>query len=395
MRIQRVQIEGYRTLQKVDLPLRNLNVLIGPNGSGKSTFLDAFSLLSEAMSGGLTKGIVGRGGLHRMVTLESASSLVMRIHSEPIPWPETSMEIFRGIAAAGSPVEYELKLSLSGSGYSIEQERLTQFRAQPKPFIYLQRTPGHVRFYDPKAGGLKEPDWDFQPEELALAQVPRTYADAAAFRSSLANIKSYAPILLDLRSPLRLPQTLQPNVKFPSPTGEDLISALYRLRSEQGQIYEQLTDTLEAAFPGFAKLEFPLVAGGQAALAWYASNVQGPLYASELSAGTLRFIHLAAMLLSPDLNPLMVLDEPEISFHPELLRLLAELLVQASESTQLIVATHSAPLIRWLKPEHVIVVDRTEQGSILTRGDALDLDHWLESYSLDQLWQMNVLGAQP
>src|SRR5207248_2761239 len=46
MRIQRVQIEGYRALQKVDLPLRNLNVLIGPNGSGKSTFLDAFSLLA-------------------------------------------------------------------------------------------------------------------------------------------------------------------------------------------------------------------------------------------------------------------------------------------------------------------------------------------------------------
>jgi len=386
MRIRRIQIEGYRALQKIDLSLGDLNVLIGPNGSGKSTFLDAFSLLSEAMSGGLTKGIVARGGLHRMVTLESASSLKIRIQSEPIAWPNKKGD---------SPIEYELKLSLSGSGYSIEQEHLSQLRDKPKPFIYLQRSPGHVRFYDPKTGGLEEPDWDFESAEPALAQVPRTYADAEAFRSSLASIKSYVPILLDSRSLLRLPQTLQPNVKFPSPTGEDLISALYRMRSEQSAAYEQLTDALEAAFPGFAKLEFPLVAGGQAALAWHVQNAKTPLYASELSAGTLRFIHLAAMLLSPELNPLLSLDEPEISFHPELLRLLAELLVQASDNAQLIVATHAEPLIRWLKPHHVVVVDRTEQGSALTRGDALDLNHWLESYTLDQLWKMNVLGAQP
>jgi predicted ATPase len=131
------------------------------------------------------------------------------------------------------------------------------------------------------------------------------------------------------------------------------------------------------------------------ALAWHDSNVIGPLFGHDLSSGTLRFLHLATMLLSSELPPVLALDEPEVSFHPELLRLLAELIMDASERTQIIAATHSAPLLRWLKPEHIAVVDRDIEGSTLTRGDQLDLNRWLENCSLDELWQVNVIGAQP
>jgi predicted ATPase len=99
------------------------------------------------------------------------------------------------------------------------------------------------------------------------------------------------------------------------------------------------------------------------------------------------------MLLSPELPPILMLDEPELSFHPDLLRNFAALLVEAAQRTQLVVATHSAPLIRWLEPSQVVVAQRSEGGTVLTRGDALSLDSWLKDYTLDQLVQMNVIGA--
>jgi predicted ATPase len=74
-----------------------------------------------------------------------------------------------------------------------------------------------------------------------------------------------------------------------------------------------------------------------------------PLGASELSDGTLRYLLWTAALLTPRPPELMVLNEPETSLHPDLLPALARLIVHAAEQTQLIVVSHSQPLIRALE----------------------------------------------
>ena len=61
-----------------------------------------------------------------------------------------------------------------------------------------------------------------------------------------------------------------------------------------------------------------------------------------------------------------MIDEPEVDLHPELLSLLADLMREASmrnQRTQLIVATHSDRLIRFLEPKEVVVMDIAEDGS--------------------------------
>ena len=389
MRIHHIEIEGYRALRNVALDLEPLTVLIGPNGCGKSTFLDSFVLLAEAMGDALGRATIARGGFSRMLSQGHGDTLRIRVESEPLPWG-------RNRGDGESPVVYELDLRQSGTGYAVYGEQLSQARdhATGVPFRYLQRTAGHTAYFDASAGRLAPPDWAILPDEAALARVARN-DEAEFFRASLAGTRAYAPIGLDARSTLRQPQTMQPGIVVPDPTGADLYSALYRLRMDDEATYGRLMDTLAAGFPNFKKLEFPIVAGGTVALAWYETGTDGPLYANELSAGTLRFLHIATMLLSPLPPPLLLLDEPEASFHPELLLLLAELLKDAAERTQIVVATHSGPLIRWLEPKHVVTADRTEEGTTLTRGDRQNLDKWLEDYGLDELWQLKILGARP
>jgi predicted ATPase len=106
------------------------------------------------------------------------------------------------------PLRYQIALQFSGGSHAIVEEHLTQQRDQPSPFIYLQRRPGHIVFYDPAAMGLHPPTWELRPEELALTQVPRTFADAEALRSSLQSVRCYEPIPLDTRSVLRVGQVL-------------------------------------------------------------------------------------------------------------------------------------------------------------------------------------------
>ena len=52
-------------------------------------------------------------------------------------------------------------------------------------------------------------------------------------------------------------------------------------------------------------------------------------------------------------------------------------------------------LVRFLKPEEVIVVDMDEEGNAnLTWADTLDLDQWLQEYTLDEVWRMGRMGGR-
>jgi predicted ATPase len=193
---------------------------------------------------------------------------------------------------------------------------------------------------------------------------------------------------------VRLPQPLRP-ATLPGRNGEELVSCLFYLRETERARFEAIEDALRAAFPRFDHLDFPPVAAGTLALAWRESGFSQPLYMHQLSEGTLRFLWLAALLQSPGLTALTLLDEPEVGLHPELLSLLADLLREASTRTQLIVATHSDRLIRFMQPEEVLVMDSTADGmSKMTWADALDLAEWLKDYSLAELWSNGRLGAR-
>jgi len=181
---------------------------------------------------------------------------------------------------------------------------------------------------------------------------------------------------------------------LPGKNGEDLVSCLFSLRESERDRFEAIEDSLRAAFPGFQRLDFPLAAAGTLALTWRDAHFSKPLYMHQLSEGMLRFLWLATLLQSPGLTALTLLDEPEVSLHPELLSLLAGLLREASQRTQVIVATHSDRLIRFLKPAEVVVMDSDEQGmATLTWADELNLEEWLNEYTLDELWSNGRLES--
>ena len=128
---------------------------------------------------------------------------------------------------------------------------------------------------------------------------------------------------------------------------------------------------------------------------WRDRRFSKPLYANQLSEGMLRFLWLATLLQSPQLPAVTLIDEPEVSLHPELLSLLADLFREASRRTQVVVATHSDRLVRFLKPSEVVVMDSTDDGMAkLTWADRLDLKEWLDEYSLDEVWRMGRMGAR-
>ena len=117
--------------------------------------------------------------------------------------------------------------------------------------------------------------------------------------------------------------------------------------------------------------------------------------ATRLSDGTLRYLSLLALLCDPTPPPLIVIEEPELGLHPDVLPTLARLLVEASARTQLVVTTHAPALVDALSetPESVLVCERGPQGTRIERLEAEPLAPWLEKFRLGELWTRGEIGG--
>ncbi len=117
--------------------------------------------------------------------------------------------------------------------------------------------------------------------------------------------------------------------------------------------------------------------------------------ATRLSDGSLRYLCLLAILLDPTPPPLTCIEEPELGLHPDLLPKIADLLVEVSKRTQLVITTHSDVLIDALseQPESVLVCEKHEGQTQIKRLSRADIGHWLEEYRLGQLWTRGEIGG--
>lgn len=380
-KLESISIKGFRRLQDIDLEMRDLVVAIGANGSGKTSFLDVFSLLSASANGQLLDTLQIQGGLNEILTRGRSRALEIGV-SMTVPDYE--------------PLQYNLALSPKGFAYEIMQETLTQHSdpSRPEPFKYIDSYRSQIQYFSQDDKKLVTPNWEHNYLETSLAQVPKMYYQPENLRKSLGSSSYYGALDVSPQSPVRLPQAMRPS-KLPGANGENLASCLYNLRETNQNDFEMIESILSVAFSDFEKLNFPPVAAGTLSITWKDKNFSEPIYMHELSEGTLRFLWLTTLLQSENLSQITLIDEPEVSLHPELLRYLVYSLREAAKHTQLIVATHSDRLVQFLEPHEILICDIEEGTTTMTWADTLDLEKWLEDYTLDQLWAMNILGGRP
>ncbi len=148
---------------------------------------------------------------------------------------------------------------------------------------------------------------------------------------------------------MRMPQI---SVRTPvlSHDGSDLAAALQTILEMGGAT--RLVQAVTEALPGRsleilsneADLRQKSPQSMELCVALHTEGCQRPLLARELSDGTLKYLCLAAALLSERPPSLIAINEPESSLHPDLLRPLSRLIVNASERSQIWVTTHSYAL---------------------------------------------------
>lgn len=357
-----LRVQGFRRLVDVKLELRPraLTVMIGANGCGKSSLLEAWHLLARSAEGKLRDEAKSLGDLHQLITksgpgIDSDQKLAFEV--QLVDRDDQYDYLVRVI----DPSAFEETLTKTTSG---QQKKLLLGKYLNSATSRIQET----KLFD-----------------------SRNEAEVEPFQQRLASCELFRPIAM---ATVRDWQSSSP-ADSPGLHGETLLPYLQTVEARDPDRFEMIEDTLRAAFPQFERLGFKEVIPGRLAMSWKEAQFTDPIYMTQLSEGTLRFLWLTSLLLRRDLPAVMLIDEPELSLHPQLLLLLVDLMREASLRTQLIVATQSDQLVRFLTPEEVLVADVEEGATRFTWGDDLDLDHWLKDFTLDQLWTMGVLGGRP
>jgi len=71
------------------------------------------------------------------------------------------------------------------------------------------------------------------------------------------------------------------------------------------------------------------------------------------------------------------------------------MIYSASENAQIVVATQSPLLLDNFDPSQIRVLDREGPSSIIKELDTKALKNWLETFTLGEIWQKNLVGGRP
>lgn len=364
MAIRELFVEGYRSVRNLRLTLGRVNVLVGPNGCGKSNLYRSMYLLHMAAHGLLARALAEEGGMPSVLWAGPRGKEPVRltlgvlVDSLDYTFSCGLPQLFSGTMFHLDPI--------------IKQESVI-FRDGRKKTPLLERTRDSVWLRDAE-GRRFSYDMALSDSESVIAQLrePHRFPQLAALRTEMLGWRFYHNFRTDPESPMRHPQVA---VRTPvlCHDGSDLAAALQTIM-ENGDD-RSLTEAIDAAFPG-SELQIE-DSGGRFAVTLQMPGMLRSLTARELSDGTLRYLCLLAALLSPRLPPMLALNEPETSLHPELLSPLADLIVRASYYSQLWITTHSEDLAHAIEERAgapPVTLERVNGETLIAGKGRWDLD---------------------
>lgn len=398
MFIKHLRVSGLLSFgpKGINLPMRKLNVLIGANGSGKSNLLEVINLLHEAPSQrhSIAGPIMSDGGVGDWLWKGDWKL-------DDAPPPAHVSCVIEGPSDTGD-LKHEFSFYSNNHLVYLDEERI-ELAERPadrhsKPWWFYRMNVMSATLRDGEVEVPEETERKFKREELSasasiLAQIrdPKRYVVFAHLQDCYSTIQLYRNWCFGPRAALRKPPKATDRTDELIDSGLNLAMVVAAMPIT---VKARAAFALRTLYPEIKSLQVRPVGGGSLQLyIEEQGNIEIP--ASRLSDGTLRYLALLVILLNPEPPPLVVIEEPELGLHPDVIPKLAELLIEASENMQIIITTHSRMLVDALgdDPESVIVCEKHDGESTFERLDGERMKVWLEKYSLGALWSKGEIGG--
>lgn len=335
--LSKVYVRNYKSIGEVEVSLERFTVLIGPNGSGKSNFVDALRFVRDTLTIGLDAAISQRRGIR-----------AIRRWSPRRP---VDVAVFLGLSFPdGTQTFYGFELgSKRGGEYHIKWEYCRTIREGTEDGFEVRE--GRIARL-PKVLELPSTS-ESQPVRFLL--FPFLGADVAPQAwNFLRSMGFYHPLPNAIRSAAYMP-VIAPPPLFEH--GENLPFVLRTLQQHHPDEFRKICEYLQLLVPGVKSLA-PARSGDMLEVKHGDENIGfAELEFWQESDGTLRLLALlTAMYQQPPLS-MLVIEEPELTVHPEALAILVDLLIERSAYQQVLITTHSPDLLNLLPAETLRIVE--------------------------------------
>ncbi len=338
--LRSLTIKNYMVHQETELVLQPLTVFVGPNGGGKSALFDALLNFSMVSRGNLRQAF-GPYPYSFHATRYRSASKVSKIGFR--------VEMARSHTSPDS-ILYELDYAQTGTAddapqFNIAHERVTKL---PSNEVLFDR-------HNPDKYSITKVV-DLANDRSILAAL--RYAKNQGEVQGVDELLDYCTQQISRFNRFRLdPSILSQASRLPDPSGEvsprlghhgeDLAAVLYHLDEKSDPALEMIRERVKQIDPAFTDFDFITVGTERIAFSMEYSDARQLVPASRLSAGTLTFVGLVALVATSQRPPVLMIEEPENGLTPQAIeqfyKAVRELALHEDETkrSQVLMSSHS------------------------------------------------------
>jgi len=394
MAIKKIKISNFKSFDKLEVELRNFNLLIGANASGKSNFIQVFKCLRDITKHGLENAISMQGGIEylRNLNIGSSEDFSVEVVSDVSDSFTLSVSLpsapKKGVGLEGLETTYKfaLKFRESGARFEIAEDELSQRcnfynytrrrgkllkeEALGQGEIILSRIKGRTKLVLNPPEGVKVDQNDIfeiyatsqyfkgkvlKPKTL-LMEGPHLFFVGRTLRSSFENISIYD---FDPKSPKKA-QKITGRAELEEDGSNLAITLKNIMRS--GNSKRKLLNLLHEVLPFVNDLGTETFAD-KSLMFKLREEYSGKRFlpASLMSDGTINLTALIIALYFEE-NPLIIIEEPERNIHPHLISKVIGMMKEASHKKQIIATTHNPEMVKHVDLNDILLISRDKNG---------------------------------
>ena len=342
MYISKLQLRNWRNFREIEADLGPRVFVLGPNAVGKSNLFDAIRFLRDIASpgGGLNTAIASRGGVSHVRCLYARQR------------PDIGFEV--AIAQDNGEPQWQYVLTIGQDN-----------NRHPMVKSEIVRDADAVVLERPNAEDEKDRD---RLTQTALEQVSenKDFRPIADFFQSVF----YQHIIPQV---VRDPRGFSAHAVSDDPFGRDFLLRVWNTptRTRDARL-RNITKALRAAIPQLESLEAGMDSQGVPHLVGSFQNWRpraAKQHEAHFSDGTLRLLGLLWSAFEGS-GPLL-LEEPELSLHPEIVRRLPAMFSSAARvrktRRQVFISTYSREMLddEGISSDEVLVLKPVSEGTIL------------------------------
>jgi predicted ATPase len=401
MRITRLSIQNYKSLKTLGIRPGNLTVLVGANASGKSNFADCLDFISDVYRHGLELAVGRKGGYENIafrrmrrsksaitvdLCVEIASADLVALWAGPDGSEDLRIKIDHSFSfvARGSSIRAAFKVTNEIFTVSVAvgedwQNVASVQRAGDKYDVYVhpdweggrvrgtpRRNTASIVFDFTDLQYFTDRAQSLPPTELLLASAGRFVPSMYSFIHLMSGIRVFQI------SPTK---TREFGVPTPTPelerVGANLPAVIDMMRKHHRAEWRSIMQVMRNILPSLRSIDVDYTSSRTLGIFFNEDGFGRPWSVDEVSDGTVQTLALLVAIFDPA-STALVIEEPENSVHPWIIRHVLSACRDASKRKQIFITTHSPIVMNAVRPEEVWVMWRSGGESHIAELTHLD-----------------------